>query len=94
MLEIFPLAEFPSEAVGKANCAVLSTLKASVRNCSLQRSVNGISLNSEKSRVRADGAVRTGPCVGDLGAGEHAGEGGLARFHPALHPGTGGADGL
>ena len=58
MLEIFPLAEFPSEAVGKANCAVLSTLKASVRNSSLNRSVRSKILNRERST-----RCRPGPLI-------------------------------
>jgi hypothetical protein len=44
--------------------------------------------------VRANCAIWARPSVGDFRTGEHAGEGGLARFHATLHPGTGCADGL
>ena len=44
--------------------------------------------------ARADRAIWAGPRVGDFRTGEHAGQGGLARFHAALHPSAGGADGL
>src|SRR5437588_1352092 len=35
--------------LGRLNCGVFPILKLSARNCSLQRSVNGKSLKSEKS---------------------------------------------
>jgi hypothetical protein len=44
--------------------------------------------------VRADRAIWARPRVRDFRTREHAGKGGLAGFHAAFHPSTGGADGL
>jgi hypothetical protein len=58
-------------------------------------SVNGFA-GEQRHRfaVRANRAIWAGLCVGDFRTGEHTGQGGLARFHAAFHPGTGCSDGL
>src|SRR5258706_536753 len=64
VLVILPKLPFPPSnllfwrlASGILNCGVFARLNVSARNCSFQRSVNGMSLNRDRSRVRVGGPV-------------------------------------